>query len=84
MIVWLPLLLEMLDNVPIVIVCFSVYIINFVIRLSFLIKLFIYNITKKSIQKLKQLANEKSFYGGIKNIFDYFYRVFSCQKLSQT
>ena len=40
--------------------------------------------TKKSKQKFDYLENEKSFLGEIKSIFYLFYRVFKCQKLSQT
>ena len=60
-IVWLPLLLEILDNIRIVIICCPTWdVIYFEINLSFLIGPFFY-ITKKSRQKFKYLKNEKSF-----------------------
>ena len=39
--------------------------------------------TKRSRQKTKYIENEKSFWGE-KSIFHHFWRVFTCQKLSQT
>ena len=63
-IAWLPLLLEILDNI-------GCDVINFEINLIFLIKLLLY-INKKSRQKLKYLENEKSFEGEIKSIFRHF------------
>ena len=72
LIVWLPLLLEVLGNRCIAIVCFQgCDVINLEINLIFLIKLFFY-MTKKSQQKVKYLENEKSFKGEIKNIILYF------------
>ena len=60
-IVWLPLFLEILDNICIVIVCFSgCDAINFEINLIFPIRPFFY-ITKNSRQTFKYLQNEKSF-----------------------
>ena len=56
-IVWLPLLLEILDNIT----CCPVYdVINFEINHIFLIKL-LFQITKKSGQKYEYLKNEKSY-----------------------
>ena len=83
-IVWLPVILELLDNIFIEIICFpGCDVINFEINLTFLIKLFFY-ITKKSRHKFKYLQNEKSFSGEIKSIFHLFKRAFSRQNLSQT
>ena len=60
-IVWLPFLLEILDNICIVIICSPVCdVINFEINHSFLIKPIFY-IKKKLGQKCKDLKNEKSF-----------------------
>ena len=60
-IVWLPSLLEILDNMYITIVSFpSRDIVNFENNLIFLINLFFY-MTKTSWQKFKYLENEKSF-----------------------
>ena len=60
-IVWLPFLLEILDNICIVIICCPVCdAINFEINHSFLIKPIFY-IKKKLGQKCKDLKNEKSF-----------------------
>ena len=59
--VWLPLLLEILDNICTVIICCPVCeVINFETNFSFLVKLFFY-VTKKSGQNCKYLKNEKSF-----------------------
>ena len=55
-IVWFPFLFEVLDNMYIAIVCFPGCDV-----MNFEIKPFLY-MTKKSIQKLKYLENEKSFY----------------------
>ena len=83
-IVWLPLLLEILDNMCITIVCYpGCDVIKFEINFIFLIKLFCY-MTKKLRQKFKYLKNGKSFWGEIKSIFHHFYRAYNCQKLSQT
>ena len=50
-------------------------VINFEINLIFLIKpLFLYD--QKSIQKFKNLENEKSFYNKINSIFHHFSKVF--------
>ena len=58
---WLPLLFEILDNMPIVITCFPVCdVINFELNLSFLNKLVPY-MTKKSEQKFEYLKNEAIF-----------------------
>ena len=58
-IVWLPLVLEMLDNMSIWIVCFpGCDVIDFEINLIFQIKPFSY-ITKTSKQKVKYLENKK-------------------------
>ena len=82
-IAWLSLLLKIFGNTCITIVCLpGCDIINFEINLIFLIKPFCYN-AKKARQKLKYLENEKSFWGEI-SIFHHFWRVFSCQKLSET
>ena len=53
------------------------------LALFFLIKPFRCMI-KKSRQKLRYLENKKSFWGERKSIFHHFWRVFNCQKLSQT
>ena len=83
-IVWLPLLLEILGNMCITIICYPGRdVIKSEINLIFLIKPFWY-MTKKSRQKLKYLESGKSFWGEIKSYFHHFQRVFSCQKLSQT
>ena len=60
----------------IVIVCSTgCGVINFEINLIFLIKpLFLYD--QKSIQKFKNLENEKTFYNKINNIFRHFSKVF--------
>ena len=59
--VWLPLLLEIWDNICIVtIFCQICEVINCEMNLSFLIKTFFY-VTKKSEQKCKYPKNEKSF-----------------------
>ena len=80
----LPLLLEILLNMRIAIVYEpGSDVINFEINLIFLIKPFSY-MTKKSREKFKYLANEKSFQGEIECIFHLFWRDFRCQKLSQT
>ena len=64
-IVWLPLPLEILDNMCITIVCYpGSDVIKFEINLIFLIKPFCY-MTKNSRQKLKDLENEKSFWSEI-------------------
>ena len=82
MIIWLPILLEVLGNMFIAIVCFAgCEAINFEINLIFLIKA-IHYITKKSRQKY--LETKKSFWGEIKSIFHHFWKAFSCNKLSQT
>ena len=61
LILWLPLILEMLVNMCIAIVCYpGCNVIDFQINLIFLIKPFLY-MTKKSRQKSKYLQNEKSF-----------------------
>ena len=60
-IVWLPLLLEILDNICITIVYWpGCEVIKFEINLIFLIKPFCY-MTKKSRQKLKYLEDERAF-----------------------
>ena len=84
-IVWLPLLLDRLDNMYITIVCWlRCNVIKFKTNIIFLIKSFWY-ITKKSRQKLKYTKNKKIFYWGeIKSIFHHFWSAFSCQKLYQT
>ena len=78
-IVWLPLLLEILGNMCITNVCYPGCEMNRI----FLIKLFCY-MTKKSRQKFKYLENKKSFWDEIKSIFHHFQRAFNCQKLFQT
>ena len=71
-IVWLPFLLEILDNMCITIVCLPVCdVIKFETTLNILIKPFYY-ITKKSRPKPKYLVNKKSFWGEIKSIFPQF------------
>ena len=72
LIVWLPLLLQILGNMCITIVCYpGCDIIKFEINRIFLIKSFCY-MTKKSRQKLKYLENKKSFWSEIKSIFHHF------------
>ena len=69
---WLHVLLELLGNMSNGTVCFSGYgIINFEINLIVLIKTFFY-MTKKLIQKINYLENEKSSEDGIKSIFHHF------------
>ena len=69
---WLHVLLELLGNMFIGTVCFSGYgIINFEINLIVLIKTFFY-MTKKLIQKINYLENEKSSEDEIKSIFHHF------------
>ena len=71
-VVWLPLLLEILDNMFIAIVCFpGCDVKNFEINVIFLIKPF-FSMNKKSKQKFKYLEIEKSFSGEIKSVFDHF------------
>ena len=83
-IAWLLLLLEILVNMCIVVTCCPVCgVMNFEINLIFLIMLFFY-ITKTSGQKCKYLKYKKSSQHKIKGIFYQFWRVFKCQKLSQT
>ena len=83
-IVWWPLLFEILDNMRIAIVCFpGCDVLNFEINPIFLIKPFYY-LTKMLRQKFKYLENKKSFWGEIKSIYYHFWRAFNCQKLSQT
>ena len=55
---------------------------NFENNFTFLIKLF-FCLTKESRDKFKYPENEKNLLGEIKSIFHYFWRAFSCQKLSQ-
>ena len=57
--------------------------INFEVNPIFLTKPFFY-VTKNSRQKFKYLENEEGFLNEIKSVFHHFYRVFICQKLSQT
>ena len=79
-IVWLPWLLEMLDNVCITIVCSpGCYFIKFEINLVFLIKLFCY-MTKKSRQKFKYLKNENNFWDETKSIFNFQFSKLSIAK----
>ena len=81
---WLPLLLEILDNMCIVIVWFpDCDVIDFEINLIFLMKLFFY-MTKKSRQNLNILRTKKSCQGEVKCIFHHFKNFSSCQKLSHT
>ena len=72
-IIWLPLHLEILGNMCIAIVSFrGCNVINFEIKLIFLIKPFFY-LTKMSRQKkIEYFENEKSFQGEIKSIFHHF------------
>ena len=70
--VWLPLLVKTLGNMCITTACYPGFdVINFEIKLIFLINSFIY-MTKKSRQKFKYLENRKSFSGEIKSIFHHF------------
>ena len=56
LIVWLPLLLKALGNMGIVIICCPVYdVINFVIKLGFLIRSFPYMIKKVNINMFRRL-----------------------------
>ena len=81
--VWLPLFLEILDNMCIT---FAWYpgcdVIKFETNIIFLIQPFCC-MTKKSRQKLKYLENEKSFWGEIRSTLYHFWRSFNSQKLSQ-
>ena len=71
-IVWMPLFLEIMDNICVVIICQpGCDVIKFQINLIFLIKLFCC-MTKNSRLKLKHLQNEKSFWSEIKTIFHHF------------
>ena len=71
-IVWWPLLFEILDNMRIAIVCFpGCDVLNFEINPIFLIKPFYY-LTKMLRQKFKYLENKKSFWGEIKSNFHHF------------
>ena len=71
LIVWFPLLLEILAKMCNAIVCWpGCDVTNFEINLIFLIKPFLY-MTRKSKQKRKHLENEKSFHE-IKSIFHHF------------
>ena len=67
----------------IAIICFTGCDINFEVNPIFLTKQFFY-VTKNSRQKFKYLENEEGFLNEIKSDFHHFYRVFICQKLSQT
>ena len=79
---WLPLLLELLDSVCIIIVCFPrCDVINFEIKLILLIKQFFY-LTKTSRQNLNILRTKRASKGEIKRFFHHFWRAFRCQKLS--
>ena len=81
LIVWFPLLLEILGNLCITIVCSpGCDAIKFEINLIFLIKPFCY-MTKKSRQKPKYLENEMSFRGKIKSIFLSFLKGFHLPKI---
>ena len=78
---WLILVLEILGNTCITIVCQpGCDVIKFEINLIFLIKPFRY-MTKKSRQKYKYLENKKSFWGEIKNIFQYIFKGLSVVKI---
>ena len=69
---WLPLLLEILDNMFITIICYpGCDVKKFEINIIFLIKPFCY-MTKKSRQKLKYLENKKSSWGETKSTFHHF------------
>ena len=76
-IVWLPFLLEIFGNMCITILLTRFDVIEFEIKLIFLIKLFCY-VTKTSKQKLKYFENKSRFWGEIKSIFYDFLRAFSC------
>ena len=71
-IVWMPLFLEIMDNICVVIICQpGCDVIKFQINIIFLIKLFCC-MTKNSRQKLKHHENEKSFWSEIKSISHHF------------
>ena len=78
-IVWLPLLLQILRNMYIAICFPGCDITNLAINLFFLIKSL--STWKKKINK--NLDNKKSFKGEVKNVFHRFQRTLSCQKLPQ-
>ena len=83
LIVWLPLLLEILGKYAYC-NCLPIYdVTNFDINPSFLNKPFFY-MSKKSGDKFEYLKIEKRFNGEIKNIFHQFQRALSCKNLSQT
>ena len=64
-IVWLPVLLEILDNMCIAILCFPGWdVISVETDFTFQVELFFY-VTKKSREKFKHLENEKRFLGEI-------------------
>ena len=72
-IVCLPLLLEILGNMCVQFICYTLVwdVTNFGINFSSLIKPFFY-ITKKSGKKCKYLKNVKNFWHETKNIFHQF------------
>ena len=75
--VWLPLLCEIFGKCIVIICKLSSGVMNFEVKLIFLIKPFSLYMTKKSWQKLKYLEKEKSFWDEIKIIFHNFLRAFS-------
>ena len=78
-----PLLLEILGNMCILIISFTVCdVMNFENNLSFLIKLFSWMI-KKLWKIIKYLQAEKSFENEINRIIHNFERACNCQILSQ-
>ena len=79
--VWLPLLLEILEDMCIVIICFPISeVMKFEIKISLLMKLFP-TWPKKSEQKFKYLQKERSFLSEMKSTFQHFQMSF---RLSQT
>ena len=81
LIVWLPLLREILDNMRIAIVCLpGCYVINFEINFIFLIKSFF----QKSRKKFKYRENKKSFKEKWIAFFYHFQKSFQLPKFKGT
>ena len=82
--VWLLLLLELLENMCMIIVSLSGFVvINFEINIIFLIKPFSC-MTKRSRQKFQCLQNKNNFQSEIKRFFFPFSKGSTCRKFSQT
>ena len=76
------LLLDILDNMCIVMICFLVDdVINVDINLSFLINLFFY--IARKVKKSDYINNKRSFLGEIKSIFLSFLKDFQLARLIQ-